>query len=388
MKYWPLLVVLVLSLVVALPAGAAPRSPGAPAICNPLSGTWASIAANSTTVVRNVGVWFPANGKFYSLGGRTADGTGNDIVNPREYDPVADTWTTKTAAFGDLQVDNMVAGIVDFGSGPLIVIVGGSAGGQTVATAEVRTYDPVADTLTVLAADPWPGAAAGDTLPGSAAVYNNKLYVFGGFVINVSMVNTVYEFDPMAAAGSRWTLKTAVLPVALGYIPTATIGSYIYLAGGSEYDGSVTDTQALYRYDPAADSFTTLASLTTATSNTKAVTMFGETMWVLGGGFGATVQDVQVYDPVANTWTAGPIVPDARRNFAADIDPATGKIYASGGYLDSAPTDASLAFTACVPTSVTVSSVQATSGAYGLWALAAVAGLAVLAFVLFRRQRA
>lgn len=388
MKYWPLLVVLVLSLVVALPAGAAPRSPGAPAICDPLTGTWAGIAASPTTVVRNVGVFFPANGKFYSLGGRTADGTGNDIVNPREYDPVANAWTTKTAAFGDLQVDNMVVGVLDFGSGPLIVIVGGSAGGQTVATAEVRTYDPVADTLTVLASDPWPGAALGDTLPGSAAVYNNKLYVFGGFVINIGMVDTVYEFDPMAAAGSRWTLKTATLPVALGYIPTATIGNYIYLAGGSEYDGALSDTQNLYRYDPAADSFTTLAAMTTATSNSGAVTMFGETMWVVGGGFNATVQDVQVYDPAANTWTAAPIVPDARRNFAMAIDPATGKIFATGGYIDSTPSDASVAFTACVPTSVTVSSVQATSGAYGLWVLAAVVGLVFVALVLFRRQNA
>jgi hypothetical protein len=391
MKYSPLFVVLVLSLVVALPAGAAPRLPAAPTICNPLAGTWADITYGLTPATRNVGVWYPVNGRFYSLGGRTADGIGNDIVNPQEYDPAANTWVAKTAAFGDLQVDNMVAGVVDFGSGPLIVAVGGSAGGQTTATAEVRVYDPVLDTLSVLAADAWPGGVAGDTLPGGAAVYNNKLYVFGGFQINVAMDNRVWEFDPMAASGSRWTLKTATLPVALGYIPTATVGSYIYLAGGSEYVAAVpTNTTGLYRYDPVADSFTTLASMTAETSNTKAVSMFGEQLWVLAGAFGTSISSVQVYDPATDSWVAGPDSGYARRNFAVDIDPATGKIYAYGGYYPSGtePTDVAQAFTACVPTSVTVSNVQATSGSYGLWVLAAVVGLAVVAFALFRRARA
>ncbi len=78
----------------------------------------------------------------------------------------------------------------------------------------MRYYNPVADTMTTVATDPWtPGAT---TLPGGTAVYNNKLYVFGGFEINVGMSNEIRQYDPAAAAGSRWTLKTAVLPTVMG----------------------------------------------------------------------------------------------------------------------------------------------------------------------------
>jgi hypothetical protein len=36
---------------------------------------------------------FPANGKFYEMGGRSSDLAGSDFTNPFEYDPGTDTWT-------------------------------------------------------------------------------------------------------------------------------------------------------------------------------------------------------------------------------------------------------------------------------------------------------
>src|ERR1700720_2800486 len=37
--------------------------------------------------VRLVGVYFQANGKFYAMGGRSADTAGSDFTHPFEYDP-------------------------------------------------------------------------------------------------------------------------------------------------------------------------------------------------------------------------------------------------------------------------------------------------------------
>src|ERR1700756_5095492 len=48
-----------------------------------------------TVLVRSVGVYFPANGRFYAMGGRTADTTGADQQNPREYNPGTNTWTIR-----------------------------------------------------------------------------------------------------------------------------------------------------------------------------------------------------------------------------------------------------------------------------------------------------
>ena len=54
-----------------------------------------------------VGVYFPANGKFYGMGGRSADTAGSDFTHPFEYDPASNSWTTKAATYADNQVNNM-----------------------------------------------------------------------------------------------------------------------------------------------------------------------------------------------------------------------------------------------------------------------------------------
>ena len=93
-------------------------------------------------------------------------------------------------ACGELAVDGT----------PLIYCVGGSAAGQTTATARVFPYDPATDTSALLGSDNWPGDAAGTILPGGFTVLNNRLYILGGFNINVASTNEIWEFDPTVAS--------------------------------------------------------------------------------------------------------------------------------------------------------------------------------------------
>src|SRR6266704_2569341 len=171
-----------------------PRSnehkPAQPAVCNR---GWSEGPDMPSTGVRMVGVYFYANlnDKFYAMGGRSMDGVGNDFTHPFEYDPVANTWTIKSATFPDNQVSNMACGVLT-------------------------------DTIDAIAA-PWPGNSDEITLPGGFAVYNNKLYILGGFRINTAMTNQIWEFTPTA---NVWVLKNAVLPVPRGYIPTATFTNF------------------------------------------------------------------------------------------------------------------------------------------------------------------
>src|SRR4029450_12027766 len=109
------------------------------------------------------------------------DDSGNELVNPREFNPGTNTWTTKASAFPSTQVNNMVGGILDFGGTNVITVVGGSDVLSQTATSAVRTYNPITDTLTTLTgADDWPQNGNGITLPGGAAVFNNKLYLSVG----------------------------------------------------------------------------------------------------------------------------------------------------------------------------------------------------------------
>src|SRR5438552_14954062 len=151
----------------------------------------------------------------------------------------------------DDQTSTVAAALLTGPSGPSIYIVGGSGLGATTASNRVQVFDPVADTMSELFTDPWPASPTGQVIPGGRAVFNNKLYILGGFNIGVSMTDQIWEFDPMRPAGSRWVLTSAHLPTPLGYVPADAIGSYIYIAGGSEYSGvTLVHSQHTYRYDP------------------------------------------------------------------------------------------------------------------------------------------
>src|SRR5262249_51407223 len=60
---------------------------------------WSAGANLPSPGVRFVGVFFPANGKFYAMGGRAFDGGGGEFTNPFEYDPAGNSWTIKSAAY-------------------------------------------------------------------------------------------------------------------------------------------------------------------------------------------------------------------------------------------------------------------------------------------------
>ena len=101
--------------------------------------------------------------------------------------------------------------------------------------------------VSAVAGDDWPGNAAGTILPGGFSVANNKLYILGGFNINVAMTNQIWEYDPNG--GTHWTQKVN-LPVTRGYIPATTIGGLIYTGGGSDYTTTVIDTAELLQVRP------------------------------------------------------------------------------------------------------------------------------------------
>src|SRR5580765_2353631 len=54
---------------------------------------WSAGPNLPTVLVRAVGVWFPADGNFYTMGGRTADTAGSDFQHVLKYNPTSNTWT-------------------------------------------------------------------------------------------------------------------------------------------------------------------------------------------------------------------------------------------------------------------------------------------------------
>ena len=294
---------------------------------------WSAGPDMPSTVVRAVGVYFQANGKFYVMGGRASDSPGSDLIHPFEYDPATNSWTTKSATYPDNQVNNMACSVLTDSGTPYIYCVGGSAAGQTTATDRMFRYDPIADTINSIPA-PWLGDSDGITLPGGFTVSHNKLYILGGFQINTAATDEIWEFTP---GSNSWTLKNSHLDETLAFVPASTIGDLIFTAGGSFWNGTTLVEQIdAFVYDPIADSIQGFDNIPRATAETRALTFdtgSGEDMWVMGGGRNPPnpSNEVDVYDTSMFEWVLGPAFMTARRNFPTDTD-GTNTIWLAGGY--------------------------------------------------------
>jgi hypothetical protein len=330
--FWAALPLSLLILLLQVMPALAQRAAGKPDSIT----TWTAGPSLPGPLVRAVGVLFPANAHFYAVGGRSSDVAGSDSTNPFDYNPTTNMWTTVTATFPDNMMNNMACGVLTVGGIPQIYCVGGSAAGGTSAAARVFTYDPVANTITTLPAGAnWPGVIGitnlPTVLPGGFTVYNNKLYILGGFDINNAMSDKIWEFTP---GPNTWVQKASILPAQRGYIPTTTIGNKIYTAGGSNWDGvTINDQTDAYVFDPVADTISAIASIPRATAETRALNVYG-LMWVMGGGRNAPnpSNEVDIYNPYCNSWTIStqPFI-TPRRNFPTATDGGS-RVWLAGGY--------------------------------------------------------
>src|SRR6266496_907764 len=175
--------------------------------------SWSAGASLPSIGTRLVGVYFPTNGRFYAMGGRTSDVQGSEFTHPFEYDPVGNSWTTDLAVtYPDTITNNMACGVLTESGIPYIYCVGGSEVATQTATGRDFRYEPITDTISTVPAN-WP---SGDQnfIPGGFSVYNNNMFILGGFDINVAMDDNIWQFDPVALV---WTHKNAHLPTQLGY---------------------------------------------------------------------------------------------------------------------------------------------------------------------------
>lgn len=129
-------------------------------------------------------------------------------------------------------------------------------------------------------------------------IYNNKLYIFGG--LSRDSEGKLQIFDPVA---NTWTLGPTI-PIASGSANTARIGTKVYYCGGIVGDVTVPDCAV---FDLETEVWDTNVAPMPLGRNHAAATTDGKKMYVIGGRtLGNFVRNgftnVQVYDPVTNTW--------------------------------------------------------------------------------------
>ena len=162
----------------------------------------------------------------------------------------------------------------------------------------------------------------------AVAEANGKLYLVGGDDGNSNVLTTTEEYDP---ATNTWSTKAA-MPTARDALTASGVGGKIYVIGGENAAGNAVLTTN-EEYDPATNTWTTKAAMPTARRDLASAVAGGK-IYVIGGRTNASGTSVytnanEEYDPVANTWAAKTVMPDALREVG--VASLGGKIYTFGG---------------------------------------------------------
>lgn len=270
--------------------------------------------------------FYPGTGLVYALGGRTDATTFGDIYS---YNPETGA-CADTGANMPVPISNYTVNLVNNGTADVLCTFGGRASTGTP-TLAVQCYNPVTNTASQVATLPtaWTGYT-----PGAQAVYNNKVYIFGGFNSTVSPYETTRtdRFDPV----TNTFTQLGALSLARSYLYSAVVDGKIYAFGGTTFDGAalVAQTRAEVMADPEGTGTwndAAVADLPLAydegvafgfDSDVEIALVAGKVVLVGGGQWPEETVNVFTYDPSTDTYDdTFPDLQHARRNHAGVFVP-------------------------------------------------------------------
>lgn len=316
---------ILLAIAGAVPAAAHPGLPpatghGVQSSPAAVSGAW-NTAAPAPTAGWLIGGASVDGCTLYAFGGNLPGGGAAPDVD--HYNPVTNLWTARAP---------MPEGLYGIQPTPYdtnVYIVGGYLDLATglYAASSTLIYDSLADTWTSGAPIP-----VGDNgiATGAQAAYDGKIYYFGGddgdFVSN----DTTWEYTIIS---DTWTLR-ASMPTKRENTVAVTLNGKIYVAGGADgADPAFPGLSTFEVYDPATDTWATLAPMQVARVS-PGIATDGATIYVYGGmtdlgdAF-SSLDSVERYDPATNTWTYLDSMAQSSAGMVAAY--AAGRLYASAG---------------------------------------------------------
>jgi hypothetical protein len=271
----------------------------------------------------------------YVIGG----GQGTAYYNRTEaYSPSNNTW------WNCMPMPTERAGVAVATVNDLIYAIGGYT---TSRTSTVEVYCPANNTWWAEASLPAPRGCAGVT------VINDIIYVAGGIDAANSPLSSALAYNP---ANSTWW---AIAPLKTDRIWPA-ISAYnglVYAIGGQATPGG-TILSTIEIYSPVNNTWWYGKSIPLQRYAASAVTLNG-TIYAIGGRItetpsGDDTETVYAYSPANNTWWKVASMPTARGWLSAAV--LGGKIYAAGGYHVGATYDVNEEYTPSNLSAITVPS--------------------------------
>lgn len=161
-----------------------------------------------------------------------------------------------------------------------------------------------------------------------AADGQGRAYAFGGLNEEQQVLSSAERYD---VASDTWSSIASLPSARVGATAAADILGHIYVFGGGTSNSAASVTSTAYRYDVAANSWTSIAAMPVAVRSAVAVTGPNGKLYVLGGRAAGGVTDtVQSYDYVHGTWAIETSLPQPL-SFAAATTDDLGRIMLLGG---------------------------------------------------------
>jgi N-acetylneuraminic acid mutarotase len=282
---------------------------------DPATNSWSPAGSMSAARFSHTATLLPS-GKVLVAGGANMYWTGLYIplAGAELYDPGSNTWSPagsmSTARYGH------TATLLPSGK----VLVAGGAG------ASAELYDPAANTWS-------PAASMSIRRDGHTATLlpAGQVLVVGGH--DNSALSSAELYDP---AANTWSPAGSMSTFRYGHTATLLTSGGVLVAGGYGSDsgyGYYSSLAGAELYDPANDSWSPAASMSTARSNHPATLLPSGKVLVAGGytyNSGATLASAELYDPASDSWS-----PAASMSIPRDGPSATlllsGKVLVVGG---------------------------------------------------------
>ena len=292
--------------------------PGTVAVFNrydPVANTWTPLPDMPQSAIMPVAVYYPPTNTIYVFGGEDGDTATNYNIT-RIYDIAGNSWTTG-ANMPDVR--SFAAGGYVPATGMIYIVAGYNTGDVTSSQNTTWQYDPALDTWTDLTGtDPYPHAAGGFAY----GVVNDKLYVAGGRDANLNIINDNYEFDPQAAAGSRYTQKADEPGTFQNNVPgSAAAQGVLWVYGGGNP----------FTAGPETDAGITAPTLARVVSKPSSPLAFVKKLFGFGPKTPDTANSGRFYDPATDTWDNSPNMNELRA-FVPSGAIGDSLIIAAGGY--------------------------------------------------------
>ena len=193
---------------------------------DPVGDSWSAMNSMPQAAIMASAVYYPLTNKIYVFGGED-EGSGVNYNITRIYDIASNTWNTG-ANMPDVR--SFMASGYNSTNGKIYLVSGYNTGDVSSAQPTTWEYDPVADTFTTRA--PIPHAVGG----AASGIINGHLYMAGGRDATNTVVNLVWDYD---TAADTWTQRSNMPGVQNNVPGSAVALNRLWIFGGGNPFGPI-----------------------------------------------------------------------------------------------------------------------------------------------------